>query len=197
MPKTWTEYLTRALGYPSSRIVKHADAIAVYRDAGLNECFAAILGSSKKDLFGNLLDAVSDHTRSLSPEYYVLGSPERHTIYHASTPHVSVPDSFPIFPEAIGKQDAVVGPLMPFRDEAHLRKCIRSLHDKLFQSAGKDPAAAFDVVTGIIAAKLFDERRNPSKRSFHSPHSESPPAAADRLSSLIASAYQFLGVDGV
>ncbi len=158
----WQEYLADTLGWSSTQIVEipETNLIALYRDQGHLQCIALIADKDikTKDLFLQ--------TKKIRAEFAVQGTPDNHTIWQVG-PYAlldSALNELPCSPSGLRRREPISKKhqLLPFRDEDQLRRAFSACHDTIFFATAKDPAAAFDFLSLIIAAKVLDEM-SPSK----------------------------------
>src|SRR4051812_9263794 len=156
--RAWRDYLISELAYSQTQI-RNAGApfeIEVYRDSAHSECLALITISISSEEEAHYT-AVAQ-----GAEFVVVGEVDNHAIYHVASYGLARADikAFPAWLPSIRSRGPVNRKfqLLPFRDESQLRRALTACHDAVYFASAKDPAAAFDQISLIIAAKVMDEQ---------------------------------------
>ena len=193
----WIDTLDAAYLYPRSQIAAHpvGDLLGVYRDSSFTRCLALIRrGRSSK----RLIEELAPTAVAAAAEYVLIGSAKSHRTYLV-TPYGLEPSPhlLPSWSRAHARSQALSRrhQLPPFRDEDEARRAFSAIHDALYQHEAKDPAAAFDAMTLVIAAKILDETQDTETYRFRVPEDGKPKTALARLERLIADAAHWLGGD--
>jgi tRNA1(Val) A37 N6-methylase TrmN6 len=82
--------------------------------------------------------------------------------------------------------------LPPFRDEDQLRKAFATCHNAIYADSARDPAATFDLLSLIIAAKVMDEKNEIPFYQFSEIVGEPEAVAVDRMTELLNAARRWL-----
>lgn len=193
--RSWLPFLLSDLRYPGSRIrcVSDPDVLLVYGDDKHSSCLFVVLTSRPDPARDQTMARLLDRSR---PVYVVAGTPEQHSVwnhgpYGLSMSHLHrAPSWIPSFVREteLSRQHA----LLPFVNEQEIRVAVSKCHNAIHSEMAKDPAAAFDVVSLVIAAKIMDEVADGATYRFWSPTAEPDSACANSLAGLLADAATWL-----
>lgn len=193
--RSWAKFIMSDLRYPSSRIQRKLDpdVLVVYADDSQLTCLFVVFKSHpdppNEDKFTHLL-------QTLSPTQVVVGTPRGHCVWNYGQYGLS-PSCLHRIPSWIHafKRDSNVSrdhALLPFSNEHAIRVAVSGAHNAIHSDLAKDPAAAFDMLSLVISAKIMDEiGKFPSYR-FWSPNTESGTDCARRLMGLLEDAAEWL-----
>jgi SAM-dependent methyltransferase len=79
-----------------------------------------------------------------------------------------------------------------FETEDDLRRAFEAAHDLIYKHLARDPAASFDLLSLVIAAKILDEQSDADVHEFAAIPGESPDILVERFNRLLAAAQQWL-----
>src|ERR1700722_19408175 len=82
--------------------------------------------------------------------------------------------------------------LLPFQAEDEVRRAFQPAHDAVFKTLATDPAAAFDILLLVFAAKVLDERSEELTYQFGMVERESDHARNNRWLGLLHAAERWL-----
>jgi len=82
--------------------------------------------------------------------------------------------------------------LRAFATEDDLRRAFEAAHDMIYKHLARDPAASFDLLALVIAAKILDEQSDATVYEFATIDGEPPDALVERFDGLFAKAQQWL-----
>lgn len=189
--KSWVEALLDQYFYRHDQLDVGVDTVAVYRDAAHRQPLLLIRGTDA----GLGAEAIQ-HAREHGFQFLVAGSPDD---YSAVTLGVFERDEQPVagFPAWMpGHPRRQLVPkttvLLPFATEHDLRAAFGECHDLAYKSLANDPAATFDLILLVVAAKVVDERSTDPTYRFGLLADDQPSDSSDRLASLIAEAASWL-----
>jgi hypothetical protein len=193
----WKAYLTSTLGYPKAALAEvKPGVLGVFRDQMRSQCMALVF-DARPDQLG---DANEELSRQFRAELLVLGAPTDYMVYQVG-PYALAPlqgQCLPSWTHGLRRTKPLsrVHVLPPFRDEEHLRKAFSACHDAVYLDSARDPAAAFDLMSLIVAAKVLDERNETNDYyEFARLEDEAPDVAAARLTALLEAARAWLVSD--
>ena len=197
----WRSYLADVLWYSAAQISQPSllDPLKVYRDRAKSQCLAVI--APEVSLPADEDRALLELANRIGAEFVVRGSPQAYKIYHV-TPYGLIRSATKRLPSRISglsrseflSKDHV---LLPFRDEAQLRRALGACHDMIYKETASDPAASFDLLSLVIAAKVMDEQRDAQHYYFSAISGEEPEQAATRLAKLLQDAREWLAGDNI
>lgn len=189
--KSWVEALTDEYFYRADQLDVGVDTVAVYRDAAHRQPLLLIRGADA----GRGGEAVK-HAREHGFQFLVAGAPSDFkavklgVFENDEQPVAAFPAWMPSHPrrQLVPKTTT----LLPFASEHDLRAAFGECHDLAYKSLANDPAATFDLILLVVAAKVLDERSTDAKYRFGLLADDQPTDACDRLASLITEAARWL-----
>ena len=193
----WLTFLRGELRYPDTQI-RHAaspDLLLVFADERRSHCLLVI---SRSEI---VLTPASNEARFLQgvrPAHVIVGTPARHDVAKWGTYGLSesrlhrIPSWTHSFRRDIclSREHA----LLSFSTEEAIRSAVSACHNAIYSDMAKDPAAAFDILSLVIAAKMLDETKTDSVYRFWSPEEDTDSACAERLISLLHEAAHWLAI---
>lgn len=189
--KSWVEALAGEFFYRADQLDVGVDTVAVYRDAPHRQPLLLIRGASE----GRSAEAVK-HAREHGFQFLVAGAPDDYravklgVFENDEQPMATFPAWMPGHPRR--RLVPKTTTLLPFASEHDLRAAFGECHDLAYKSLANDPAATFDLVLLVVAAKVLDERSTDTNYRFGLLAGETPTESGDRLASLIAEAARWL-----
>lgn len=198
---TWKSYLIDTLGYPASQVTQlpKTKFLAVYRDSRHSQCLAIL--TNRAEIEELLSSGLVEFARRQAAEFVAVGSPSKYNLFQpgpyalVSAPGVNIPSWTPAFSRRELMPKTIT--LLPFRDEAQLSRAFATCHNAIYTDTAKDPAAAFDLLSLVIAAKVMDEVSEDSHYRFSAITGESEPAAGVRLANLLRRGRHWLSLEDV
>ncbi len=186
----WSDFLTETLWYPIAQVGSLPEGTGVYRDQAHNQCLCVIVPETRGQ--SRLLETAQRH----SAEFIAVGSPQKYDLYHVGPYALSrcAEDRLPSWIPAIKRTELLSKEhvLLPFRDEEQLRRAFGACHDAIFIDSAKDPAAAFDLLSLVIVAKVMDEQRQDRRYLFGEVVGEGEFVTRVRLTKLLNDARRWL-----
>jgi SAM-dependent methyltransferase len=82
--------------------------------------------------------------------------------------------------------------LLPFETEDDLRRAFEAAHDLIYKHLARDPAASFDLLSLVIAAKILDEQSDAPDHEFATVEGEAPDVLMARFDRLLVDAQEWL-----
>jgi type I restriction enzyme M protein len=188
---SWVEALADQYFYRSDQLDVGVDAVAVYRDAAHRQPLLLIRGADV-----GLSGGAIQHARAHGFQFLVTGSPDDFktvklgVFENDEQPVAAFPAWMPGHPRDRLVSKTTV--LLPFGSEHDLRAAFGECHDLAYKSLANDPAATFDLILLVVAAKVLDERGPETSYRFGLLADDRPTDSSDRLASLIAEAARWL-----
>lgn len=189
--RSWVDALPKQYFYRPEQLDVGVDTVAVYRDAAHRQPLLLIRGVDE----GQTPEAVQ-HAREHGFQFLVTGSPDEYVAVKLGVfendeePVAGLPAWMPSHPRRQLVPKTMT--LLPFASEHDLRAAFAECHDLAYKSLANDPAATFDLILLVIAAKVLDERSPDPNYQFGLLADDQPTDSSDRLASLIAEAAQWL-----
>ena len=193
--RTWAEFLLSDLRYPSSRIRRESDpdVLLVHADDSQSTCLF-VVSKSRPDLPRDLNFAHMLQTHH--PAHVVVGTPRHHSVSNHGPYGLSESrlHRAPSWIHAFTRDSHLSRDhaLLPFSTEPAIRRAVSSCHNAIHSEMAKDPAAAFDILSLVIAAKIMDEIDTHSAYRFWWPSTDSGSDCASRLIGLLEDAAEWL-----
>lgn len=192
--KRWVEELTSSLCYKPEHIDPLDQSLAVYRDSGRRTPFIFISDCPE---YPDEIDERLARTRADGFEFAVFGSePESARVYQLGTYEGEyhqvryIPTWMPAYRRTRMVPKNVC--LLPFRAEEEIRRVFKLCHDVIYKELANDPAAAFDLLLLVVAAKVLDERSEETVYQFGLVEGEPETVREERFFKLLADAQQWL-----
>ena len=193
--RSWTEFLLSDLRYPRARIRHESDpdVLLVHADDSQSTCLFVVTKSRPHLPHDyNFAQILQTHH---SP-HVVVGTPKRHSVSNcgpyglSKSPLHRVPSWIHAFTRESNLSRSHA--LLPFPTEQAIRIAVSSCHNAIHSEMAKDPAAAFDILSLVIAAKIMDEIDTRASYRFWSPSTDSETACESRLIRLLEDAAEWL-----
>lgn len=197
----WRSYLTDTLGYSVAQISQATEInlLGLFRDSAQSQCLAMIASGTISPSF--LQNELTQAAQKRRAEFVVLGTPWDYELFQVGSYGLTeAPVSkLPSWAPGFSRREPVprTHVLLPFRDEDQLRKAFATCHDAIYSDSARDPAATFDLLSLVIAAKVMDERDNEAVYRFSELKGEPEEATVARLITLLNSARQWLAGQGL
>ena len=193
--RSWTEFLLSDLRYPNSRIriESDPDVLLVHADDSQSTCLFVVSKSRPNlPIDRNFAQMLQTHH---SP-HVVVGTPKRHRVSNCGPYGLSISrlHRVPSWVHAFTRDPTLSRShaLLPFSTEQAIRVAVSICHNAIHSEMAKDPAAAFDILSLVIAAKVMDEIDTRSSYRFWSPTTDSESDCESRLIGLLEDAAEWL-----
>lgn len=193
----WVEHLAHDHFYPREQLRPGLDSLAVYRDPAqripLMLIQAALDGAGPSG-------AALDTARREGFGFVAAGSPGQATVVkiglyeNDSSIASDVPTWMPRVPRRALLAKSTV--LLPFHAEDELRSVLAGCHDVIYKLLANDPAAAFDLLLLVLAAKVLDETDTEPTYRFGVIEGEADDERASRMNALLQDAAAWLDGNG-
>jgi type I restriction-modification system DNA methylase subunit len=189
----WRKHFQEQLRYPDRLTTPIGEnALAVYRDDRQTECLALVI----HDEFAQEAKGLFELASRQGAEFICVGDPSSYRLFQRGDYglHPCKGLSLPSCAHALDRRQFVQKRhvLPPFRSEDDLRRAFAACHDAIYFETAKDPAAAFDLLSLVIAAKVLDEHSSLSEYRFARLEGESAEKCAARLEEMLARAKDWL-----
>lgn len=189
--RSWVEALNDQHFYRPDQLDVGVDAVAIYRDAAHRQPLLLIRGADTE-----LGAEAVQHAREHGFQFLVTGSPDEYKAIKLGVfekDEQSVGD-FPTWMPGHPRRMLVpkTTTLLPFASEHELRSAFGECHDLAYKSLANDPAATFDLILLVVAAKVLDEHSVDMDYRFGLLADDQPSDSGERLASLIAEAAVWL-----
>ncbi len=192
----WRTYLFEELCYPPSQVdtPPKSKCITLFRDSAQNHCLAII---SRQMPGSKPLDRLSDQARKMRAELLILGDPTSYEVHLVGpfSSHKAEGARLPSWIPGLRKNGSRISKahfLLPFRDEDHIRKALSACHNAIFAGTAKDPAASFDILALVLAAKVLDETCNKPYYEFVQIPRQSPKETLTKFKELVSEASKWI-----
>lgn len=193
----WVEHLVHDHFYPREQLRPGFDTLAVYRDPAQRIPLMFIQAS--RDGVGPSSSAV-DAARREGFGFVAAGNPGQATVVkiglyeNDSSVASDVPTWTPRTPRRELLARSTV--LLPFHAEDELRSVLAGCHDVIYKLLANDPAAAFDLLLVVLAAKVLDETDDKPTYRFGVIEGEADDERAGRMNALLQDAAAWLDGNG-
>jgi tRNA1(Val) A37 N6-methylase TrmN6 len=192
----WRQYFVDTLGYSMAQIsqLPGAGLLGVYRDSTHNQCLVLVALEAKTT--DSSLTQLTELAHRYRAEFVAIGDPQKYKLFQVGQ-YTLVEASIskaPSWMSGFSRREFVSKShvLLPFRDEDQLRKAFATCHDVIYTDSAKDPAAAFDLLSLVIAAKVMDEQSEAEVYHFSEIRDEDQTETIGRLTNLLKLARQWL-----
>jgi tRNA1(Val) A37 N6-methylase TrmN6 len=187
----WIKDLTDHLCYGRDQVSALGDNLAVYRDSS-QQIPLALITPESEDVSESLT-----YARAKGFEFIVFGSDAGNArvyqlgAYEGEYHQVrSLPTWMPAY-----QRDRMVPKdvtLLPFRIEEEIRRVFKLCHDVIYKGLAHDPAAAFDLLMLVVAAKVLDEQSSEPVYRFGKVEGEAQAERDKRFTDLLTDAQEWL-----
>lgn len=190
--RDWLQLLEQRYLYSWEQISFFKDTLlAVYRD--VNQRIPFILIADNSSAISR--DEAIELARREAFEIVVLGDPRSPVVlqlgvYGEYRRLPDIPTWMPRYPRNSLVPRTVT--LLPFRTEEDIRKAFKRCHDVVYKELASDPAATFDLLLLVLAAKVLDEQSDDPVYQFGIVSSESAAECKARLLKLLGRAQAWL-----
>jgi hypothetical protein len=188
----WVEHLVNDHFYSPDQIRFGVDMLAVYRDPAQRIPLMLVQAS---DGSGPTPSAIAIARRD-GFSFVAAGEPVEARVVKVGLYEgdvsmvVAVPTWMPRIPRRVLIPKSTV--LLPFQAEEHLRSVLVNCHDAIYKILANDPAAAFDLLLLVMAAKVLDETGEGTTYRFGVVEGETDHKRAARLNALLVDAATWL-----
>lgn len=187
----WLKELTSTFHYEPSQTKVARHGLEVYADSAHKLPLALIVDPTVD------VERACSNARDRGFQFVVTGEPNERRCLHVGayegdlTQLPDLPSWMAKYPRTQLVPKSVV--LQPFRAEDEARKAFQQCHDAIYKELANDPAATFDLLLTVVAAKILDERSSDSAYRFALVVGEEPERSASRLQRLLGQATRWLG----
>ena len=193
--RSWAEFLLSELRYPSSRIRHESDpdVLLVHADDSQSTCLF-VVSKSRPNLPNDrsFVQMLQTH----HPVHVVVGTPKHHSVSNHGSYGLSTSRLYraPSWIHSFTRDSRLSRDhaLLPFSTEPEIRAAVACCHNAIHSEMAKDPAAAFDILSLVIAAKIMDEIDTRPSYRFWSPSADSGSDCEIRLIGLLEDAAEWL-----
>lgn len=188
----WIKELVTSFHYHAAQLRPSLLGLEIYADAAQKDPFALLVnGVPESEAFAQAGKA--------GFQIVVTGDVEQRKVFYVGsyggefTALPDLPSWMTETPRAALLPKSVV--LLPFKAEDEARRAFQRCHDAIYKESANDPAATFDLLLNVIAAKILDERSAKETYRFALISGEDPSRTAKRLRSLLVEAGRWLGAN--
>jgi tRNA1(Val) A37 N6-methylase TrmN6 len=189
-------FLHEQLLYPLRQVQDAGLRLALYRDAACRLPFCLVDGR----VAGEGADGWDDLVATARREEFEFIAIDTERAFQLGPPgggYRSVP-TLPTWMPAYDRKALVPRSvtLLPFRTEEALRRAFAGCHNLIYKQLARDPAATFDLLTLVIAAKILDEQPDSGEYEFSRVRDENSDTRVTRFTSLLVRAQQWIELRG-
>lgn len=191
-PQEWATALTDTYLYPAQNLEVGLDAVAVYRDTAHRQPLVLVRPDADLGSIAQPAEMAREH----GFQFLAVGQASEPTVIKLGVfgSDEAVTARIPTWMVA-HRREALVErsrTLLPFANEHELRAAFSTCHDAAYKTLAHDPAATFDLMLLVVAAKVLDERSDGDVYRFGLVNGESDEDLAQRFGGLLADAAQWL-----
>lgn len=187
----WVDHLVHDHFYAREQLRPGLDALAVYRDSSQRTPLLLIQGDATTPT-----PSAIEAARRDGFAFVAAGSPNGSSVLKLGVYGSDVSNA-PAVPTWMPRatRTALISKsrvLLPFHAEDELRSVLSGCHDVIYKMLANDPAAAFDLLLLVLAAKVLDERDDSPEYRFGIVDGESDADRATRMNALLLDAARWL-----
>ena len=190
----WHTFLTRTLEWPVSHLgllKDRDDILGLFEDSSHLNCRALVVNDQR--FSGRLRNELTKTAAGTNASFLIIGKPLKYSVLRIGSSNTNCIDASSRLGLLLRPQsDSLVKSLASFRDEDQARKIFNACHNAIYFDTAKDPAACFDLIALVIAAKIYDERFNAPHYKFILLDGEAVDATVRRFNTLLLIARDWL-----